>query len=70
MGFYEEKPLFELILPDHAYRIWADGRLEGFPKEGLIINRMYPLLNHAKGLTKKAVDHGLLTAEQGACFLK
>ena len=70
MGFYEEKPLFEMILPNHAYRIWAGGRLEGFPKERLIINRMYPLLNHGKRLTKKAIDNGLLTVEQRTHFLK
>ena len=43
-GTMSDKPVFEFITHDgNAYRIWADGRIEGFPPEGIVINRI-PLL--------------------------
>lgn len=35
-----EKPAFEVICGDHAYRVWADGHVEGFPDNRIIINRI------------------------------
>lgn len=41
----EDKPAFEVIEPSgHAYRIWADGRTEGFG-ESIVINRIPMIAN-------------------------
>lgn len=37
-------PIFEAVLPTHAWRIYADGRTEGFPRETVIINRIMPIM--------------------------
>ena len=64
------KPIFEVQEPSgKIYRIWAEGRIEGFEAGAVIINRVAPLMNYAYGLLKKAVDHGLVTDEQASRFL-
>ncbi len=44
-----DKPAFEVRgLDGSAYRIWADGRIDGFgPNPGIIINRIPTLINSA-----------------------
>ena len=39
-------PAFEVVdtKTGHCYRIWADGRTEGFPEAQLVINRIPALL--------------------------
>lgn len=37
-------PIFEAVLPTHVWRIYADGRTEGFPPEAYIINRIMPIM--------------------------
>lgn len=64
------KPIVELYAPSgHCYRIWADGRYEGFPEGSFIKNGVLPLLQYAQCLQKKAIDHGLITKEQAADLL-
>lgn len=42
----EEKPIFEIKYPSgsHVYKIWANGRIEGFNTEVTIINRIPELI--------------------------
>lgn len=41
----EKLPAFEVLARDGAtFRIWADGRVEGFPPNAVIINRIPALL--------------------------
>lgn len=37
-----DKPAFEVITDHHHYRVYADGRVEGFPADGkqVVINRI------------------------------
>lgn len=65
------KPIVELFVPatGHRYRIWADGRYEGFPDGAVISNGVLPLLQYAQCLQKKAIDHGLIAKEQAADLL-
>jgi hypothetical protein len=39
-------PAFEVIRPDgHAYRVWEDGRIEGFDGNPIVINRIPAIAN-------------------------
>ncbi len=42
----EDKPVFELRYPSgvFTYKIWADGRIEGFNDKMIVINRIPQLL--------------------------
>jgi hypothetical protein len=42
-----DKPLFEVLYPDadQNFRIWADGRIEGFPPGPIIFNRAQQFAN-------------------------
>jgi hypothetical protein len=47
-------PIFEVIIgnpasPDHVYRIWADGKTEGFGEGAMIRNRIPLALSGARG---------------------
>jgi hypothetical protein len=45
-GAMSDRPVFEFITQDgNAYRIWPDGRVEGFPAEGVVINRIPSFAN-------------------------
>lgn len=56
---------FEVKSPDgHVWKIYADGRIEGFPEGSVIFNRIpafvYGLLNRAESCpTSKVADMGL-----------
>lgn len=64
------KPTVELLEPSgKRYRIWADGRSDGFVDGVVISNGILPLLQYAQCLQKKAIDHGLLAAEEAADLL-
>lgn len=39
-----DRPAFEVRGPDNHYKIWADGRIEGFGKSTMIINRIPVLM--------------------------
>lgn len=72
MNTYKEQPAFEIHTPDEGkkYKIWADGRIEGFGDGHLnIINRIAPLLHVTRGLIIKSRDNGLITTEQAASLL-
>lgn len=62
------KPIVELFVPStgHYYRIWADGRYEGFPEGTVIFNGIITLLHHAQFLERKAFNNGLIAKEQTA----
>lgn len=42
-----ERPIFELIGADtgHVWRIYADGRVEGFPENVVVMNWLAPVLD-------------------------
>lgn len=46
----EEKPIFELKYPSgvHAYKIWSNGRVEGFNDGVIVINRISELVAKLK----------------------
>jgi hypothetical protein len=64
-------PAFEVRTHDgtafgHVFRIWADGRIEGFPN-GVIVNRIPQLMNdraNAAIAARPVVKFGELTAEE------
>lgn len=60
------KPIVELFVPatGHCYRIWADGRYDGFPDGTVIANGILPLLHCAQSLERKAFNNGLIPKEQ------
>jgi hypothetical protein len=67
-----DDPIFSITTyAGHKYVIYPSGMVEGFSEaEGIIVvNKIGALLNYAKGLTKKALDNGLITTEQAAGFL-
>ena len=39
-----DKPAFEVIVDGHSYRIWADGRHEGFSGRQVITLNRIPVL--------------------------
>lgn len=49
-------PAFEMIYPDRAYRVWTDGRTEGFEPDAILINRIPQHTNSAiaRALDRKA----------------
>lgn len=51
------------------YRIWADGRSDGFEDGVIIYNGAIAWINLAKGLAIKARDNGLISDEQAADIL-
>lgn len=69
---YDTAPAFEAYAPDGSkhYKVWADGRIEGFGEGAIIVvNRIAPLLHLAQGLVIKSRDNGLISAEQAASIL-
>jgi len=42
-----ERPIFELIglETEHVWRIYADGRVEGFPENVVVVNQIAPVLD-------------------------
>lgn len=55
-----EKPIIEMHeRSGKIYRIWVDGRSEGFEEGAIIYNNALALINLAKGLTIKAINNGL-----------
>jgi len=57
-----KKPIFEVMNKDLSqhFKIYENGRIEGFPEGMLIINRIYPLLNklRAKGIKVSCQECG------------
>lgn len=45
----DDKPAFEVIDGAHIYRIWADGRIDGFPADCGVINRIPQVVAEAIG---------------------
>lgn len=45
--------LFELRRGEHIWRIYANGKVEGFPEGTLIMNRAMPLLSKLQSLVRK-----------------
>ena len=35
-----KQPVFEILYENNHYKVYDDGKLEGFPAEGVIINRI------------------------------
>ena len=46
----DDNPAFEVIHGIHIYRIWADGRIEGFPPGSVAINRIPQVVAEAVDL--------------------
>lgn len=66
-----ENPVFQVHeRSGKTYRIWADGRTEGFEDGAIISNGALAWINLAKGLAIKARDNGLISAEQAADILR
>jgi hypothetical protein len=64
------EPIFVIYEPSgKKYRIWGNGKIEGFQEGAVIMNGILPMMNYAYGLLKKAVDNGLITDEEAAHFL-
>jgi len=40
--------IFEVISGDHAYAIYEDGTIEGFPEGSIVINRIAPTMDKLK----------------------
>lgn len=56
-----ERPVFEFHeYSGKVYRIWWDGRTEGFG-EGFILNRIVPIVHIAQSLAIKARNANLIT---------
>lgn len=53
------KPAFEVCCGDHTFRVWADGRIEGFPSQNrcAVINRI-PQIANAYVLEALELDKG------------
>ena len=59
--------MFQSIEPDgKVFRVFADGRTEGFSDGAVIFNNFIPYLHCWHLLSKKALDHGLISAEEAA----
>ncbi|MDP1594156.1 MAG: hypothetical protein Q8L80_07930 [Gallionella sp.] len=66
----DDKPIFEVVYLDgRRYRIFADGRIEGFPDGAIISNGILAWVNLAKGLAIQARNNGLISAEEAANIL-
>jgi hypothetical protein len=51
---HTHRPIFEIITPDgHEYKIWSTGKIEGFPENSIVNNRIHGALGAAymKGKT-------------------
>ena len=63
-------PLFEVVTPDgHAFRIWPDGRAEGFPAGSVLTNGLAPRLSLTLGLVVRARNGGRISEEEASKIL-
>jgi hypothetical protein len=61
------EPIFEVHSPDgDVFRIWADGRIDGFPPGSMVLNRAAPRVHLTLGLLASVAGSGLLPEEQRA----
>jgi len=63
MSGFEDRPIFEVIRKDdgHVFRVWVDGRIEGFGENVVVVNMAAPLLHTTQWLAKKATDCGCVS---------
>ncbi len=52
-------PLFEVVAPSgHTFRIWPNGRAEGFPEGSVLTNSLAPRLAHTLGMVARLRNGG------------
>lgn len=66
-----EQPIFEVTEPSgKVYRIWANGKLQGFEAEGAIVsNGIMPALDYLRGLIVRAKEDPDGAAEKSKEFM-
>ncbi|GEM_PF-2060756 len=63
-------PLFEVVTPDgHTFRIWSDGRAEGFPAGSVLTNGLAPRLSFTLGLVVRARNGGRISEDEAERIL-
>lgn len=64
-------PLFEVVTPaGDVFRIWPNGKAEGFPEGSVLINGVAPRLALTLGLVVRARNCGRISEEQAAAILR
>lgn len=65
MAVESNQSVFEVHEPaGRVYRIWADGRIEGFAPGATIINGIAPSFDYVAGLLIQATRHGRVVTDK------
>lgn len=49
-------PAFEVMTPQGAFKVWADGRIEGFGTQAIVTNRIWSLMAKARREGRQRVE--------------